>query len=610
MNIDELLKDLIRNLESTIGLRPVLTKRLSFDDYLLTQLGALMIEQDLVKPGSFSSVEYYSNQYIKGSDRPFLFDLSWNQGEGLLIISSVATDAEQYNRISEESERNKFDQSIKNTIELLTRSNASEAHYVKILYPINNHDSDYIYLNTQTLVQNHNIQMRLDLNVSKHDINFFSRTALADERVPATLFHISYKAPEKKSLIKNEVVSSLKTKWVKSSLSQNETTVDISVLEDRKSQSAQQVSTETLPTKTVKLKKNTYRECLREIRDELLMANTTILVHELADLFEKKVVQRYRKQCETESKSIPVSVRDKWIQQQIDEMLRAFESGGGGARTAQIYLYCVNEKNRKHYRSNLEALPTTDSKYDFNFFAYPYPEEDESKQFKAKRIKAFSLNDPALQNIEVLSINKGDDDNTRNLVRDLLAQSKKEQVQNQSSGTDSKRGKKPAKQTNQIDKVDSKQAKSTSNSLLSTVHSSVSKWTHTSKTAKDFADITLVDKIWLSVAQLHYENPQAKFFKNNQITNQIAKMFYEGDERKVDPGAGVLISSHLVAENPRIGVRRRYLTSEGRAKRRLFKTGDIFHPDRDGGEIHPMLIDVGMEFQYLLDWYEEWEILK
>ena len=45
-------------------------------------------------------------------------------------------------------------------------------------------------------------------------------------------------------------------------------------------------------------------------------------------------------------------------------------------------------------------------------------------------------------------------------------------------------------------------------------------------------------------------------------------------------------------------------TTEGR--RRLFRKGDPYHPDRDGSKITPAPEDLPGEYNGLLNWYEEW----
>jgi hypothetical protein len=122
----------------------------------------------------------------------------------------------------------------------------------------------------------------------------------------------------------------------------------------------------------------------------------------------------------------------------------------------------------------------------------------------------------------------------------------------------------------------------------------------------DSNTISLSDKIWIAVAQLHRERPEAEYFKNAQIIKKIADLFYNSDVTQVDSGAHVLISAHLVAEEPKKGVRRRYLASAGRAKRRLFKDGDVTDPSREGAETHPQEYEIGKQFRDLIDWYDDW----
>jgi hypothetical protein len=38
--------------------------------------------------------------------------------------------------------------------------------------------------------------------------------------------------------------------------------------------------------------------------------------------------------------------------------------------------------------------------------------------------------------------------------------------------------------------------------------------------------------------------------------------------------------------------------------RRLFRPGDPYHPDRDGGKVVPAKEDIPFKYQGLLDWYQ------
>jgi hypothetical protein len=45
-------------------------------------------------------------------------------------------------------------------------------------------------------------------------------------------------------------------------------------------------------------------------------------------------------------------------------------------------------------------------------------------------------------------------------------------------------------------------------------------------------------------------------------------------------------------------------TTEGR--RRLYRKGDVYHPDREGSKITPEPGELPAEYAGLLEWYREW----
>jgi hypothetical protein len=209
--------------------------------------------------------------------------------------------------------------------------------------------------------------------------------------------------------------------------------------------------------KPIKLKTNTYRECLREIRDELLRKNETIKVSELANRFEKRVIEKYEQQCLQQLRSEPKETLKTTIEELTEGMLSAFKSGGGGARYAQIHLYCVNSHLRKYYRKPLDLNPKRDSKTDFNFFAFPYIDKmDRDLKFNDKRIKAFNLEDQELQHVEVFAINDGDEDYTKVRVADIKKGKYPKESATAGVITRKKRGRKPKLQAVAPKKVESK----------------------------------------------------------------------------------------------------------------------------------------------------------
>lgn len=366
--------------------------------------------------------------------------------------------------------------------------------------------------------------------------------------------------------------------------------------------------------KPIKLKTNTYRECLREIRDELLKHNETIRVHELAGRFEERVKEKYRKQCLHQLSSEPKETLESTIKELTEGMLSTFKSGGGGARYAQIHLYCVNSSLRKYYRKPIGMNPEKDSKSDFNFFAFPYiDKQDKNLKFNDKRIKAFNLDDDELNDVEVYAIYDGDEDYTKIRVVEIKKGNYPKESATAGVNTRKKRGRKPKlpviteKKTPYPKILIQQSGKKSNRGQVKDAQShskQVAPSTGISKT--NTGTISLSDKIWIAVAQLHRERPEAEYFKNAHIIKKIADLFCDSDVNQVDAGAHVLISAHLVAEEPKKGVRRRYLASAGRAKRRLFKESDVSDSTREGAETHPVEHEIGKQFKDLIDWYEDW----
>jgi bifunctional DNA-binding transcriptional regulator/antitoxin component of YhaV-PrlF toxin-antitoxin module len=113
--------------------------------------------------------------------------------------------------------------------------------------------------------------------------------------------------------------------------------------------------------------------------------------------------------------------------------------------------------------------------------------------------------------------------------------------------------------------------------------------------------MTIANAIWLATAQLHKENAKALDFSVREIIERATR------DNLVDgfrPGVQVHVSKHCVAnKSPNPGnCRMLYETTRGR--RRLFKNGDPFHPDRRNGKIRPDKRELPSEYQALTDWYD------
>ena len=117
------------------------------------------------------------------------------------------------------------------------------------------------------------------------------------------------------------------------------------------------------------------------------------------------------------------------------------------------------------------------------------------------------------------------------------------------------------------------------------------------------ADIRLADEIWIAVALLHREQPQAADFSVREITARLRR---EGlsTER---PGVQPHLSVHCVANRPPATGRYRMLFETAPSRRRLYRPGDPYHPKREGGKTVPARDEIPEKYHDLLTWYErEW----
>jgi bifunctional DNA-binding transcriptional regulator/antitoxin component of YhaV-PrlF toxin-antitoxin module len=113
--------------------------------------------------------------------------------------------------------------------------------------------------------------------------------------------------------------------------------------------------------------------------------------------------------------------------------------------------------------------------------------------------------------------------------------------------------------------------------------------------------MTIADAIWLATALLHKNDAQAVDFAVQDI---IQKAMQEDLAGGFKPGLQVHASKHCVANKSPNPGRSRMLFETTRGRRRLFRNGDFFHPDRRQGKIRPEKNDLPPEYQPLVDWYD------
>jgi hypothetical protein len=117
------------------------------------------------------------------------------------------------------------------------------------------------------------------------------------------------------------------------------------------------------------------------------------------------------------------------------------------------------------------------------------------------------------------------------------------------------------------------------------------------------ADIKVADETWIATALLHREHPDRADFTVSEI---VARAEKEGIYGSLRPGIRVHASLHCVANLPPNPGRYRMLFATGRSTRRLFRRGDTYDRDREGGKIVPERGEIPEEYRSLLDWYRDY----
>jgi hypothetical protein len=122
-------------------------------------------------------------------------------------------------------------------------------------------------------------------------------------------------------------------------------------------------------------------------------------------------------------------------------------------------------------------------------------------------------------------------------------------------------------------------------------------------TTQTRSKIKVADEVWIATALLHREHLDRRDFSIDEI---VERARIEELCMSLRPGVYVHIVQHCVANRPPNPGRYRMLfeTSEGR--RRLFRKGDSYHPDREGAKITPAFEDLPEAHVGLLDWYRDW----
>ncbi len=123
------------------------------------------------------------------------------------------------------------------------------------------------------------------------------------------------------------------------------------------------------------------------------------------------------------------------------------------------------------------------------------------------------------------------------------------------------------------------------------------------KTAASKTTIKVADEVWIATALLHREHPEQADFAVEEIVERAKR---EASNVPFRPGVYVHVVQHCVANRPPNPGRYRMLLETAPGRRRLFRKGDSYHPDREGAKIVPRREEMPHGYEGLLNWYNEW----
>ena len=119
--------------------------------------------------------------------------------------------------------------------------------------------------------------------------------------------------------------------------------------------------------------------------------------------------------------------------------------------------------------------------------------------------------------------------------------------------------------------------------------------------------VKVADEVWLATAMLHQRNPERTDFSVEEIMEFARKAKELRILGPLRPGFYVHVIQHCVANRPPNPARYRMLIETASGRRRLYRPGDSYHPQRDGARTIPRFEDLpGSWFKGLLNWHKEW----
>jgi hypothetical protein len=117
--------------------------------------------------------------------------------------------------------------------------------------------------------------------------------------------------------------------------------------------------------------------------------------------------------------------------------------------------------------------------------------------------------------------------------------------------------------------------------------------------------LKVADEVWLAVALLHKKHSDRFDFSIDEIMESGRQMWRES-VAPLRPGFYVHVVQHCVANRPPNPARNRMLVETAPGRRRLFRPGDYYHPEREGAKTTPSREHLPHAYSGLLSWYRDW----
>jgi hypothetical protein len=117
--------------------------------------------------------------------------------------------------------------------------------------------------------------------------------------------------------------------------------------------------------------------------------------------------------------------------------------------------------------------------------------------------------------------------------------------------------------------------------------------------------VKVADEVWIATALLQRKHPDQFDFSIEEIMESARQMWRESTG-PLRPGFYVHVIQHCVANRPPNPGRCRMLVETASGRRRLFRPGDYYHPEREGAKTVPKREDLPQGYTGLLSWYRDW----